>query len=107
VTAVAEIRRETVSARNSAYAPTSKNPANSRQNRLVTVMKMTVISISYTLAGAPGFEPGNGGIKIRKRPLICEGFPVSCCICVALGKEVRAVPPPILAMIPSAPFVHR
>src|SRR6266404_8803018 len=25
--------------------------------------------------------------KIRKRPLICKGFPVSCCICVALGNE--------------------
>src|SRR6266478_3465998 len=24
---------------------------------------------------------------LRKRPLICKGFPVSCCICVALGKE--------------------
>ncbi len=24
---------------------------------------------------------------LHKRPLICKGFPVSCCICVALGKE--------------------
>jgi hypothetical protein len=39
------------------------------------------------IGGAPGFEPGNGGIKIRKRPLICKGFPVSCCICLALDKE--------------------
>ncbi len=36
------------------------------------------------VAGAGGFEPPHGGIKIRKSPLICKGFPVSCCIC---GKE--------------------
>src|SRR6266852_8941849 len=51
----------------------------------------------HWLAGAPGFEPGNGGIKIRKRPLICKGFPVSCCICVALGKECAPCRPPISA----------
>ncbi len=31
--------------------------------------------------------------KIRKRPLICKGFPVSCCIGVALGKECAPCAP--------------
>ncbi len=40
--------------------------------------------------GRLGRQDSNLGMaesKIRKRPLICKGFPVSCCICVALGKE--------------------
>src|SRR5260370_41902472 len=42
------------------------------------------------LAGAPGFEPGNGGIKIRKTPLICKGFPVSCCSIFADWAAIRS-----------------
>src|SRR5258706_2688546 len=37
----------------------------------------------HWLAGAPGFEPGNGGIKIHKTLLIRIAFLPSCCICVA------------------------
>jgi hypothetical protein len=44
---------------------------------------------------------------LGKRPLICKGFPVSCCICVALGKECATCLPQFLGMIPSAPFVCR
>jgi hypothetical protein len=32
--------------------------------------KTTTLSIAYTLAGAPGLEPGNGGIKNRPNNLI-------------------------------------
>src|SRR5229473_2166258 len=62
---------------------------NRSSNVTVTVLTHpeTPAQRPHRLAGAPGFEPGNGGIKIRKRPLICKGFPVSCCICVALGNE--------------------
>jgi hypothetical protein len=35
-------------------------------------VKTTTLSINYTLAGAPGLEPGNGGIKIQVIRLICQ-----------------------------------
>src|SRR6266852_6087334 len=41
----------------------------------------------HWLAGAPGFEPGNGGIKIPKRILICIAYLLSCCICVASSEK--------------------
>jgi hypothetical protein len=40
---------------------------------------------------------------LRKMPLICKGFPVSCCICVALGKECATCLP---LLIPSDGMPH-
>ena len=44
-------------------------PRNTRQmaqySAATTTTKTTTISMAYMVAGAPGFEPGNGGIKIR------------------------------------------
>jgi hypothetical protein len=54
----------------------SKTGAKWRQNRRHQESKTTTLSIAYPLAGAPGLEPGNGGIKILRSTFLL----VSGCI---------------------------
>jgi Protein of unknown function (DUF2924) len=52
----------------------SRLGADASHHGFVCCAKKPAFSDGFWLAGVPGFEPGNGGIKIRKRPLICKGF---------------------------------